>query len=291
MRKNFITLGSFDGAHLGHRHLIYAIKDLAALHKMQSMVLVFDCPPRVVMEGLPAGSVITSGKEKLALLRALKPGRIAQLNFEDVRGFTPRQFFDILLKKYKMGGLLAGPDFAFGKGREGHLGFLRKICAENSVIFMQADFVTQGGHKISSSLIRRALKEGDVAAAARLLGRPYRLSGKIIKGQQLGRKLGFPTANIDVDPLKILPRGVYAVRAYLGKEVFKSVCNIGIRPTISKNGLPSVEAHLLNFDRNIYGRVLAVDFIDKIRDEKRFNSLDELKAQISQDSARAAEIL
>ncbi|MDR1683834.1 MAG: riboflavin biosynthesis protein RibF [Elusimicrobiota bacterium] len=287
MRKNFITIGAFDGVHLGHRRLIYALKDFAAQNKMNSAVLAFGYPPKVVMQGLPPQAVITTPAEKFELIRALGPAQIYKLDFNKLRDLSARDFFAALLKKYKMGGILVGPDFAFGKDRGGRLDFLKKACAANNIIYIASDFVQEGGRKISSSLIRAALRGGDIESVGKMLGRPYRLSGKIVKGRRLGRAIGFPTANMAVDGHKILPPGVFAVRVYLGKEVFKGVCNIGTRPTIDKNGAPSVETHILDFNRSIYGRVLKVDFLFKIRGEKKFSGLDELKIQIAKD-ARAA---
>jgi FAD synthase len=184
-----------------------------------------------------------------------------------------------------------GKDFAMGKDRLGNGEFLRKACAEAGVIFEQADFVQTAGHKVSSSSIRKALNEGNIDAVTEMLGRRYYICGKVVKGRQLGRKMGFPTANIKTDPHKILPRGIYAVEVFLGKETFKGVCNIGSRPTVELHGLPSTEVHILDFDRNIYGRNLGVNFAAKIRDEIKFDTLGELVQQINKDTICAYKIL
>jgi riboflavin kinase/FMN adenylyltransferase len=291
MGKNFITIGSFDGVHIGHRRLIYTLKDLSAQNKMKSALITFPYPPRVVMAENKEMSVITAPKEKYKLLAGFGVDNIVKLNFEEIKDYACEEFFCILLKKYRMGGFLAGKDFAFGKDRGGHLDFLRKACQKHNVLYAQAGFVQEGGHKISSSLIRRAVKEGGVEAAAAMLGRPYRIAGKIIKGRQLGRAIGFPTANLDIDTVKVLPRGVYAVDVYLGKEKFKGVCNIGIRPTVDNSGLPSVEVHILDFSRSIYGRILKVNFAAKIRSERRFSGLNELKTQINIDAKAARKLV
>ena len=288
--KNFITIGGFDGAHPGHRHLIYVLRDLSAQNKMNSLVMTFPCPPRLALCGGPV-SLITTPGEKFKLLKDLGADKIIKLDFAAVQNLTAQEFFDMLLKKYKMGGILAGPDFAFGKNREGNTAFLRAACKAHDIIYVQADFVHEGGRKISSSAIRSLLKAGDMAGAALLLGRPYGVEGKIIKGRQLGRTIGFPTANIDVDETKILPRGVFAVKVFLGKDVFNGVCNIGTRPTVDGGNKPLVEVNIFNFNRNIYGRRLKINFTAKIRDEIKFKSIEDLTAQIIQDAAAARKIL
>lgn len=290
MRKNFITIGTFDGVHLGHRHLMFVLKDLAARSDMESMALTFPLPPRAVING-EEPQLLTTPAEKSVLLKEFGVEKVINLDFAKIRDLSACDFFDILLKKYDMGGILTGPDFAFGRGRNGDLNFLHKACAANNITCVQADFVRQCGHKISSSRIRVALHAGDIAAANALLGRAYGIAGKVVKGRQLGRTIGFPTANLDISANKVLPRGIFAARAILGAEAFNAVCNIGTRPTIENNGRPLVEAHLLDFDRDIYDQILHVDITAKIRDEIKFKSIDELTAQIQKDAASARKLL
>ena len=289
MHKNFIAIGSFDGVHLGHKHLFEMLKNFAVLNKMRPMLLVFGISPKVFVD--KSHGVLTTAAEKKALLKKTGIDHIKFLDFSKVRNFTREEFFDILLKKYKMGGILCGKDFAFGKDRGGKSNFLKKACKENGIIFECADFLETDGEKISSSLIRKALKAGDVESVNGMLGAEYEVSGKIVKGRQLGRKIGFPTANVDFDKLKILPKGVYAVRVLLGKENFVGVCNIGCRPTVEKKGLPTCEVHILDFNRNIYGRYLTVRFVAKMRAEKHFSTLGELTQQINRDSILAYKLL
>lgn len=289
MRKNFIAIGSFDGVHLGHRHLFESLKAFAAEYKMNPLLLVFKVPPKVVMD--PAHGLLTTPEEKLALLKKAGMRRAEFLDFKKVRDMSKEEFFDVLVKKYNMGGILCGKDFAFGRERGGKTNFLKRACAENGVIFKCADFLEAGGVKISSSLIRKALKAGDIEAVNGMLGSEYQVSGKIVKGRQMGRKIGFPTANIDFDSLKILPRGVYAVKAKLGRREYMGVCNIGCRPTVEQGGLPTCEVHILDFNRDIYGRVMTAEFVAKIRPEKKFATLGELTQQINRDSILAYKLL
>lgn len=291
MRKNFITIGSFDGIHTGHMHLLGELKTLAEENDMQPLILAFGLPPRVAASEGRHMTVITLPKEKLNLLKSLEIGPVKELKFEKVRDIDRQDFFDILLKKYNMGGLIVGKDFAMGKDRLGNLDFLRKACAKSGVIYAQAEFVQMEGHKISSTTIRKALHDGNIEAVTKMLGRMYQLSGKIIKGKQLGRKIGFPTANMDVDEHKILPLGIYAVEVFLGKEKLKGVASIGFRPTVEKNGLPLTEVYILDFDRDIYGKILTINFVAKIRDEIKFDTLGELTQQINRDAICAYRIL
>ena len=289
MVKNFIAIGSFDGVHLGHRHLFGVLKELAAEHKMKPLLLVFNIPPKVVMDA--SHGVLTTPEEKKVLLKKSAMTRVEFLDFKKIKDLSKERFFEVLLKKYNMGGILCGNDFAFGKERGGKIDFIKKACRENGVVFESCGFLEAGGEKVSSSLIRRALKAGDIEAVNAMLGSRYEVGGKIVKGRQMGRKIGFPTANIDFDPLKILPRGVYAVKAKLGRKEYNGVCNIGRRPTVEEGGLPTCEVHILDFNRDIYGRELTAEFIAKIRPERKFGTLGELTQQINRDSILAYKLL
>jgi riboflavin kinase/FMN adenylyltransferase len=291
MRKNFITIGAFDGVHRGHRHLIDMLANLAAQNNMRSAVITFPLPPRAVISGQEDNFALTTAKEKYEILSSIGTDKIIKIDFNKIKNLKPPQFFNLLISKYNMGGILAGPDFAFGKNREGHLAFLRDACAKRALIYAQTDLLRQEGHKVSSSLIRTALKNGDIQTANKMLGRHYGAQGKVAKGRQLGRTIGFPTANLAVDAAKILPRGVFAVKVILGKEILKGVCNIGLRPTVSDSDRPCVEVNIFDFKGNIYGRILKIEFIAKIRGELKFKSLKELAAQIALDAATAKQLL
>ena len=291
MRKNFITIGSFDGVHAGHQHLFDKLKAFALEHNMTPLILAFAYPPRVAAGNSKNMSVITLPSEKFELISTLSGVKYKELDFNEIKDISRENFFNALVESYNMGGFLAGKDFAFGKDRLGNLDFLRSSCAQNGIVYEQAEFLQTGGHKISSSLIRKALHDGDIETVSTMLGRSYQITGKIIKGKQLGRTIGFPTANLQVDPHKILPHGIYAVEVLLGKEKLKGVCNIGLRPTVESNGLPLTEVHILDFNRDIYGRNLSINFIAKIRDEVKFESLGDLVQQINKDVICAYKIL
>ena len=293
MKKNFITIGTFDGVHAGHRFLINQLEILAARYRQKPLALYFPLPPKTLLGLKPEMTVLTLPKEKKLYLREL--GTPAQaLDFSSCRNMRAEKFFkEILLKKYNMGGLLVGADFALGKGREAGAEWLKERCHALNIPFEMVRFYKTGTQKISSSLVRKILATGDIARANTLLGRPYELTGKVIKGQQLGRKLGFPTANLDTGIYKILPLGVFAVRVRVGNGFYDGFCNIGFRPTVNsiEGKLPLVEVHIFDFDADIYGKNITVWFADKLRNETRFDTLPDLVAQLKQDRREAKKVL
>lgn len=294
MNGAFIALGTFDGVHRGHQTMLADLTDLSAVYKIPSLVLFFPVPPRAAISGNTVMSMITLPEERAALLSSCGVDHVSAIEFTGkLSSMGHEEFFrDILLGRYKMKGLLVGEDFAFGKNRAGHIGYMRRACAAAGIPLFVHPFVKDGGHKISSSVIRVLLREGRVEEAARLLGRRYTVTGKVVRGEGLGRKLGFPTANLDCGTLKILPRGVFTVAARLGDRTFRAVANVGFRPTVNTihEEVPLMEAHILGFDEMIYGRRLEVEFLSRIRGEKRFHGLDELVAQVKDDMRKAQAV-
>lgn len=278
--------------HKGHQTLISGLNKLAKKNNMAPLLVCFPLPPKTLLSNSPELTVLTLPDEKYALLKHYGAKNIEILNFKSCRHISRENFFDILLKRYNMGGLLVGRDFAFGKERKGHIDFLRAACAKQGVKLVVADFYgnkDSGGHKISSSLIRKTLLDGHIRLAGKFLGRKYTAEGIVVTGKKLGRKLGFPTANLGINHYKVLPQGVFSVEAVLGKEKFKGVANIGFRPTVNPihAKVPLVEVHILNFNRDIYGKNLSVNFVDKIRGEKKFDGLPALIKQMTVDKALA----
>ncbi len=290
--KQFLTIGTFDGVHAGHQHLFNTLEARAVLHQLRAKVLYFPLPPKTLLSAHPEMSVLTLPDEKKNILKKLGM-RAEALDFQQLRPLSPRQFFNRLVHHYDMGGLLVGADFAFGKDREGSAVFLREACTEKNIPFEVLPFYKEGHEKISSSLIRKILAQGDIPHANALLGRPYELTGRIITGHKLGRKLGYPTANLDTGIYKILPLGVFAVKVRVGTKFYDGFCNIGFRPTVNTlhTVLPLVEVHIFNFKQSIYGRKITVWFFEKLRNEMKFDGLDALKKQLAQDKQTAAEIL
>lgn len=292
-QRNFITLGTFDGVHLGHRALFSRLEQLSVLHRMQPLVLYFSYPPKTLLSPRPEMTVLSTPPEKKHLLSQCLDFRPLSLDFQGYREYSAGQFFKkILMEKYRCGGILAGPDFAFGKNRQGNDSFLKEACAQEGLSFEILPFYDAAdGTKISSSLIRKTLAEGKILQANAMLGRLYSLQGRVVSGKRLGRKLGFPTANLDINFYKLLPLGVFAVKVRVGKKFYRGICNIGFRPTVNPidSVIPLTEVHILDFHQSIYGRRIEVFFYDKIRGEVKFNGLDELKAQLAHDKQTAKE--
>lgn len=293
MKKNLITIGTFDGVHTGHRFLLNELEMLAAKYQLNPLALYFPLPPKTLLSSVPEMTVLTLPDEKKRYLRALGTAT-KPLDFQTCRNMSATKFFkDILLKQYNLGGLLIGADFALGKNRQAGAEWLRAQCAKLNLPFEIIRFYKTGTQKVSSSLIRKILASGDIERTNLLLGRPYEVTGKVIKGKQLGRTLGFPTANLDTGIYKILPLGVFAVRVRVGEKFYDGFCNIGFRPTVNSidGKLPLVEVHIFDFDADIYGKKITIWFAEKLRDETKFTSLPALVAQLKKDRCEAKKVL
>ena len=291
MKKTLITVGTFDGVHSGHRFLFTELEKLAVRHRLRPLVLYFPLPPKTVLAPHPEMSILTTPDEKKALFKQLSLTAHA-LDFGACRNLSAQEFAEqILSNKFHAGGILAGPDFAFGRDRQGDTDFLRAYAAQNGMAFYAVPFYKMAQDKISSSFIRKTLVSGDIALANALLGRPYEISGRVVKGNRLGRKLGFPTANLDTGRYKLLPLGVFAVRVRVGRRLYNGFCNIGFRPTVNTLDLPLVEVHIFDFKQSIYGRKITVWFHAKLRAETKFSSLEELTAQLRRDRQNAYQLL
>ena len=292
-RKNFITLGTFDGLHIGHRYLFGRLETLAVRYLQKPLALYFPLPPKTLLSTHPEMTVLSAPAEKKHLFKTV--GLDAQpLDFAQCRNQQPQDFFEnVLLQKYQMGGLIVGQDFAFGKDRRGDTDFLRRACEQHAIPFEVAGFYQFAGQKVSSSLIRKTLAMGYIERVNEMLGRPYELTGTVVPGHKLGRKLGFPTANLDTGIFKILPLGVFAVKVRVGRRYYDGFCNIGFRPTVNTihSCLPLVEVNIFDFHQSIYGRKITIWFAGKLRDETKFNGLDALVAQLKKDRTEARALL
>ena len=287
---NFLAIGTYDGVHRGHQKLIKTAVREALRRGLKSQVVYFPFPPKFFFSGELENCLITLPEERDALIAALRPDEISPLVFNrTVADMPAADFFSrVVLERFRAAGLCVGPDFAVGRGREGHLAFLRAASRESGIAFKAVPFATRGGHRISSSLIRAHLREGRVEEANKCLGWDYTVSGPVIKGAGLGRKLGFPTANIGAHPAKILPPGIFAARVKVGHDSFDAVLSVGRRPTVNTlGGRLILEAHLLDFSRMIYGKELTVTFLRHLRPERKFSSKEALVSHIRSDIAAA----
>lgn len=292
------TIGFFDGVHRGHQYLIGQLKELAAGHGMATMAVTFATHPRRVLQSDWQPQLLSTTDEKLRLLQATGIDRIEVLAFDRQMAALPARDFmaQVLRDRLGVSLLLTGYDNRFGCRRQGE-GFADYVAygRELGIGVVQAlPLVGADGRGISSSLVRQCLSEGRVADARQCLGRPYALQGRVVDGCHIGRQMGFPTANLQIDdPQKMLPlAGAYAVYACLddGREHVPAMMNIGMRPTFDGQQ-QTIEVHLLHFSGDLYGRRLTVELVERLRGERRFASADELSAQLMADAGRAEELL
>ncbi len=291
-QETVLTVGAFDGVHRGHQALIGAIVARSRDTNRLATVVTFHPHPVAVLAPDRAPTSLTTPGEKAALLEALGVDLMVLLPFNHQMAATPaRDFMQLLSRHLRLRELWVGPDFALGRNREGNVPRLRELGQELGYEVRVIQPVTGSGEVISSSRIRALVREGAVEEAARLLGRYPSLSGQVVSGARRGHRLGFPTANLEVRTERAVPaNGVYAIFARLGEERYPGVANIGVRPSFD-GGHRTIEAHLFDFDQDIYGCDLVIEFVARLRDERRFEEIDELIAQIGQDKEAAQRIL
>ncbi len=289
-----VTIGGFDGVHRGHQALLAVLRDAAQEYEARPVVVTFDPLPRAVLRGKHEQFYLTLASEKIALLAQHGAQGVLLLPFDHALAALPgRAFVEALHARLRFPCLCVGYNFALGHRREGDVAALRAWGAELGYeVRVVGPITVPGLGVVSSSRIREALAQGRVARAAQLLGRWYAIQGPVVPGDARGRALGFPTANLEVDPRKALPaRGVYAVWAWLAEQPWPAVVNIGYRPTFGAAARPRVEAHLLDFRGDLYGQTLRLEFVQRLREERSFPSVDALRAQIARDVQRAREVL
>jgi riboflavin kinase/FMN adenylyltransferase len=291
-RDTVLTVGVFDGIHLGHRQLIEQVKRRATERVLKGGVVTLHHHPQIVLSPQSSITYLTTLDERVALIRGLGIELVAVLSFTPALArLSAPEFVSLLQEHLRMKGLVIGPDFALGRGRQGDAATLRALGQERGFTVEVLPPVMVGGRVVSSTAIREALVKGDLATASRLLGRPFSLSGKVTPGDERGRQLGFPTANIAANSALTIPAdGIYVTRAYVDGQPYRSVTNIGVRPTFG-GGKRLIEVHLLDFSGDLYGHQLKVELVERLRGEARFNSVDELVAQIKRDVERARAVL
>ena len=285
------TLGNFDGVHRGHAHLIAQLHAAARQRAGTSVVITFRPHPIRVIRPEFAPPLICTYDEKLELLAALNVDICLELAFDRALSQKSAHQFanDILVDAMGVAHFVAGPDSRFGRGRQGDAAVL---AAMGAFSVESVSPLTWAGAAVSSSRIRTSLAEaGDVAGVRELLGRPVRLTGPVVRGDQRGRTIGFPTAHLQVAQELIPKNGVYAARVFLDDgQTFDAVVNIGVRPTFGVLGR-TIEAHVLDFTGDLYGRTVALDLVDRVRDEQKFDGIEALIAQIQADVVHGRELL
>lgn len=287
-----VTIGNFDGVHLGHQAIFEKVSERAKEVGGTGIVFTFEPHPREIFSSKKGAFLLTTLDTKLELIEKGGIDLVICADFTpDFAAQNPREFTkNMLVEKINVKEVFIGHDFNFGKGREGTVEYFQKMGEEFGFKVEVLEPVKINGDIVSSSFVRHFIKDGRVNKAARCLGRPYSLEGKVIGGCNKGSDMGFPTANIDIHDNLIPHTGVYAVQVVLQKKTFNGVANIGYNPTFKRNHL-TVEVHIFNFTGNLYDQTIRLLFIDKIRDEVTFSSGDELKAQIQKDIASAKEII
>lgn len=287
------TIGNFDGVHLGHRAILAQLLEQAELRGLPGALVCFEPQPQEFFAGANAPPRLTRLREKLELLRQTRLARVLVLRFDAALAARSAQAFidEVLVAGLGVRDLVVGDDFRFGHNGEGNFDLLVEQGVQQGFeVHKRATFAAAGG-RVSSSWVRDALANGELALAAELLGRRYAISGRVVHGRQLGRSIGFATANVALGRMETPLRGVYAVRVDGAGEGLKpGVANLGRRPTVDGERL-LLEVHLFDFDGDVYGCRLRVEFAQRIRDERRFASLDELKAQIARDATAARVLL
>lgn len=289
-----VTIGNFDGVHMGHQAVIAQLKQAAKIRNLPTVVVIFEPHPRQYFDPQSSMKRITSLEEKLKCFEKLGVDYVVCLKFdESIAQLSPEVFIEtILVKQLRIKYLVVGDDFHFGKKRTGNINTLEHYAKEWQYEVTHMHSVLHENQRISSRDIRQLLTEAKVEMANTFLGYRYQMSGVVVKGAQLGRKLGYPTANIPVAPdLLLLPYGIYIVAAKIDQQKdtqrYPAIASLGIRPTVTHDKTCILEVHFFDFDQDIYGEHLTIEFIQWLRNEEKFPSLDELKAQMALDAQHA----
>lgn len=285
------TIGNFDGVHRGHQAVIAHLEERARRLGLPSVVILFEPQPQEFFQGGSAPARLSRLREKLQALACTSVDRVLCLRFDPrLAGLSAMEFIErVLVDELGVRYLAVGDDFRFGKGRAGDYALLERAGRERDFTVEPMPTFSNDGERVSSTRVRDALAAGDLTRAQTLLGRPYRMSGRVAHGDKRGRTIGVPTANVHLHRRVVPIKGVYVVTVSgLGPEPVAGVANVGTRPTVDGTRA-LLEVHLLDFDRDIYGKHLNIDFLHKLRDERRFDSFEELKQQIARDINEARE--
>ena len=284
-----IALGMFDGVHLGHRALINRLLEEAKRLNAVPCVFTFSNHPLEVLGD--SVRLLSSTRERNQMLRSLGTQDVESVPFtREMAALSTEEFIDLIAERWEISGLVVGYNYTCGDRGAGTPETLKEIGVRRGFSVSVVDPVLYDGAPVSSTRIREAVERGDVTLAEKLLSRRYSLSGKVVVNKRIGRRIGFPTANIEVDPKRVIPAdGVYASVAFVGGSAYRAVTNIGTNPTVHGEAL-TIETHLIDFDADIYGETLTVAFRKRLRGEAKFDSLDALKEQIQADVAAAAAL-
>ena len=287
-----VTIGTFDGVHLGHRHLLKRLKEAAIREGLASLVVTFRNHPRNVLDSTSRSQYITDVDTRVALLKELGADQVVCINFtRELSLLSAREFVLILMEKLQMKGLVMGPDFALGHGREGDAPAMRRLGEQLGFWLETVDPFRLEEGAVKSRAIRELLVQGRVEEAGRMLGRYFSVSGTVVLGERRGRQLGFPTANISPPADMVLPGdGIYATWATVEGKRYESATSIGVRPTFGA-GERLVEGFLMDFEGDIYDKELTLEFVRRLRDELAFPTVEALVEQMVQDVEQSRAVL
>ncbi|MCR8745106.1 bifunctional riboflavin kinase/FAD synthetase [Romboutsia lituseburensis] len=283
--KSVITIGNFDGLHKGHRVLIKETVDYAKKNNIQSVVFTFENHPANYFVPNSIKNII-SEKQKLSILKDMGVDMVISIPFDDyMTQITPNEFVrNILVDKLNIDKLVIGHDFTFARNKEGNTESLQLLSREYKFKLQIVSPIRINGIRVSSTKIRSLISEGSLDKVRQYLGYNYQLEGRVIHSKKLGRTIGFPTANLENDNNMVIPKnGIYATKVYIEDKVYFGATNVGYNPTVNGKSL-SIETNILEFDEDIYGKNIKVEFLERIRDEKKFSSLEELKNQLGKDT-------
>lgn len=289
-RRVCLAIGVFDGVHLGHQQIIRQTINDARQHEAVAVIVTFDKHPSAIVAPDRVPPLIYSLPQKIRALASLGADVLLEIPFDrEFSQQTGGTFIRSLARDFgKIQSICVGADFVFGQKRSGNVPLLRQLGHELNFQVHGLAAVTLDGQTVSSTRIRDAIREGALTAASHMLGRAYSIAGPVVRGDQLGQKIGFPTANLDTTGMLLPPNGVYAAQARLGNQTHRAVLNIGVRPTMQNpTPAPRVEVHLLDFNGDIYGQELEIIFVEKLRAEQKFPSVEALREQIQKDVAAA----
>ena len=290
IKRPVVTLGMFDGAHIGHQSILKQLNTIAQNIDGESVLITFNPHPRMVLQPNCDLKFLNTLQEKEEILRQFELEHLIIQEFtKDFSQVTSVEFVkNLLVDKIKINTLVIGYDHHFGKNREGNFEQLQVLSKEYGFNLIQLEAIEENDVAVSSTKIRNALNEGNIEYANKALNYNYPLSGKVVHGDKIGRTLGFPTANLEVDPNKLIPKdGVYAVDVFVDDTKYLGLLSIGFRETVTNSREHRVEVNILKFDQDIYGKTIKLEFLGRLRDEKKFNSLDELISAMNQDKENA----
>ena len=284
-RRSVVSIGSFDGVHLGHQSVLTSVLKSARENNLTSIVTTFEPQPKEYFGDERAPARLMRLREKIESLLAFGVDRVVCLRFNrELRNLSASEFIErVLSRGLGVKHLIIGDDFRFGCDRSGDIFMLRDFSARYSYKVEDTETLQVNGERISSTLVRKLIESSDFIKAKQLLGRAFAITGRVVHGQHLGRTLGFPTANVHLHRNRAPLSGVFAVRVYVGDRKYFGAANVGVRPTIGDAVKPILEVHLLDFSGDLYTQFITVEFLHKVREERKFDGLEELVSRITRD--------